>query len=155
MADIIQFLIEWGYLGMFLSAIISGSVLPFSSEVVLAALIHPSTHLNPWLCVFIASIGNTLGGMTCYLIGRLGRLDWLEKYFHLKKSKIEKMQTYLNKRSAFIAFFSFLPILGDVIPATLGLMRSNVYKVCISMFLGKFIRYIIVAYAIIEAYSII
>ena len=39
----INFLIEWGYLGMFLSAVLAGSVVPFSSEAVLAALVLGET----------------------------------------------------------------------------------------------------------------
>ena len=104
----IDFLIQWGYLGMFLSAVLAGSVVPFSSEAVLAALVLPSTGLNPVICLIAASVGNLLGSLTCYGMGRLGRMDWLEKYFHMKREKVERMQAYLNGRSAFMAFFAFL-----------------------------------------------
>jgi nanoRNase/pAp phosphatase (c-di-AMP/oligoRNAs hydrolase) len=53
---VIQFLIDWGYLGMFLSALIAGTVVPFSSEAVLVALI--SMGLNPIACVLAATAGN-------------------------------------------------------------------------------------------------
>ena len=43
----IQFLIHWGYLGLFISALLAGSLVPFSSEVVLGALVIPATGLNP------------------------------------------------------------------------------------------------------------
>lgn len=151
----INFLIEWGYLGMFLSALLAGSAVPFSSEVVLAALLHPSTGLNPVLCVLSASAGNLLGSLTCYWLGHLGKMEWLVKYFHMKEEKIVRMQAYLNGRSAFMAFFAFMPIIGTLIAVALGFLRSNIYVVSISMFIGKLLRYIAVAVATIETYHAI
>lgn len=143
----IDFLIQWGYLGMFLSAVLAGSVVPFSSEAVLAALVLPSTGLSPVICLIAASVGNLLGSLTCYGMGRLGRMDWLEKYFHMKREKVERMQAYLNGRSAFMAFFAFLPIIGSVIAVALGFLRSNIWVVSASMLLGKVLRYVLVILA--------
>ena len=140
----IDFLIQWGYLG---SAVLAGSVVPFSSEAVLAALVLPSTGLNPVICLIAASVGNLLGSLTCYGMGRLGRMDWLEKYFHMKREKVERMQAYLNGRSAFMAFFAFLPIIGSVIAVALGFLRSNIWVVSASMLLGKVLRYVLVILA--------
>lgn len=147
MDAVINFLIEWGYVGMFLSALLAGSVVPFSSEAVLAALLHPSTGLNPVICVLSASVGNLLGSLTCYWLGHLGKMEWLVKYCHMKEEKIIRMQNYLNGRSAFMAFFAFLPIVGTLIAVALGFLRSNIYVVSISMFVGKLLRYILVALA--------
>ena len=80
-------------------------------------------------------------------MGRLGRMDWLEKYFHMKREKVERMQAYLNGRSAFMAFFAFLPIIGSVIAVALGFLRSNIWVVSASMLLGKVLRYVLVILA--------
>lgn len=149
----IDFLIEWGYVGMFLSALLAGSAIPFSSEAVLAALLHPSTGLNPVICVLTASVGNLLGSLTCYWLGHLGKMEWLVKYFHMKEEKIIRMQAYLNGRSAFMAFFAFLPIIGTLIAVALGFLRSNIYAVSISMFAGKLLRYILVALAALGVFN--
>ena len=74
-----QILIDWGYPGLFISALLAGSIVPFSSEIVLLGLVKLG--LDPALCLISASLGNTAGGMTCYYMGRLGRVDWIEKYF--------------------------------------------------------------------------
>lgn len=149
----INFLIEWGYVGMFLSALLAGSAVPFSSEAVLAALVHPSTGLNPIICILTASAGNLLGSLTCYWLGTLGKMEWLVKYFHMKEEKIVRMQEYLNGRSAFMAFFAFLPIVGTVIAVALGFLKSNVYIVSISMFTGKVLRYVIVVLAALGVFN--
>lgn len=91
---LIQLLIDWGYVGLFISALLAGSIIPFSSEIVMIALVKVG--LNPALCVLSATLGNTLGGMTCYYMGRLGRMDWIEKYFKVKREKIERMQHFLQ-----------------------------------------------------------
>lgn len=140
----IDFLIHWGYLGLFVSSILAGSVLPFSSEVVLAALILPSVGLSPWLCLAIATVGNIIGGMTCYYLGHLGKISWIEKYLRISEVKVRKTMRYLHNKSAWMAFFAFLPIVGSVITVSLGFMRSNPYIVCASMSLGKVIRYLII-----------
>ena len=49
MDALVQFLIDWGYLGMFFSALLAGSVVPFSSEAVLAALVLPGTGLSMFI----------------------------------------------------------------------------------------------------------
>lgn len=146
MDSLIQFLIDWGYWGMFISALLAGSVIPFSSEAVLIALVHPATGLDPLLCLFSASTGNILGSSTCFALGHLGKMDWLEKYFHMKPEKIKNMQVYLNKKSAFMAFFAFLPLVGTLIVVALGFLRSNFWVVLISMSIGKILRYLTIIY---------
>lgn len=111
--------------------------------------------LDPALCLISASLGNTAGGMTCYYMGRLGRVDWIEKYFKVKKEKIDKMQRFLRGKGALMAFFAFLPAIGEVISMALGFMRSNVWLTTASMFAGKLIRYIILLKAMQEALNLV
>lgn len=147
-----QLLIDWGYIGLFLSALLAGSIIPFSSELVMITLVKVG--LNPALCVVAATLGNTVGGMTCYYMGRLGKTDWIEKYFKVKKEKIDKMQHFLQGKGALMAFFAFLPFVGEVIAVALGFMRSNVILTTSSMFVGKLIRYIVMLLILQGALSI-
>lgn len=139
MDALIQFLVDWGYLGLFISAFVAGSIVPFSSEAVM--VIFAQMGLSPVICVLLATMGNTLGGMTCYWMGHLGKIDWIEKYFGVKRTKIERMQRFLQGKGALMGFFTFLPFAGEAIAIALGFMRSNVWLTAISMFVGKFIRY--------------
>jgi len=143
---LIQLLITWGYHGMFISAFVAGSVLPFASEVVLAGLM--ALDLNPIGLLVTATLGNTLGGMTCYYIGHLGKIVWIEKYLHIKREKLEKTQRFLQGKGSFMAFFAFVPILGSAITVTLGLMRGNPWITCFSMMLGKALRYYLLIQAL-------
>lgn len=143
---LIQILIDWGYPGLFISALLAGSIIPFSSELVMVALVKVG--LSPALCVLFATLGNTLGGMTCYYMGHIGKTDWIEKYFKVKKEKIDKMQRFLQGKGALMAFFAFLPFVGEAIAIALGFMRSNVALTTASMFAGKLIRYIVMLLAL-------
>lgn len=135
---------EYGYIGLFLASFLAATILPLGSEVVFAALI--AMGMDVWICVAVASVGNWMGGMTNYYLGRLGKIEWIEKYLKVKKEKIDKIQSWLEGKGAGMAFFSFLPIVGDIIAIALGYMRANVYIVNITMFIGKFLRYVVIIY---------
>ena len=108
----IQLLIEWGLPGLFISALLAGSIVPFSSELVLVALVKLG--LPPTACLISAALGNTVGGMTCYYMGRLGKISWIEKYFKVKKEKVDKMVNFLQGKGALMALSAFLPAIGGL-----------------------------------------
>lgn len=135
----IDFLIQYGYWGFFVASFLSATVLPFPSEVVLFALLHMGA--SPWLCVLFGTVGNTLGGLTCYWIGSKGKIEWMEKYLGISKEKVDSVHGWVSQKGAPMAFFSFLPFIGDVINVALGFLQSNLKRVTFYMALGKFARY--------------
>lgn len=141
---IIEFLTEYGYLGMLASAFLAGSFLPFSSEAVMLGLL--AAGLDPWGLILYGTAGNVLGGLLNYGVGRMGRLDWIEKYLHVKKKDLDKAQRFMAGRGAWMGFFAFLPILGSAITILLGLMRANMVISTTSMAIGKFMRYALLVY---------
>lgn len=151
--SLMQLLIEWGLPGLFISALLAGSIVPFSSELILVALVKLG--LNPTACLVAAALGNTAGGMTCYYVGRLGKISWIEKYFKVKEAKVDKMVVFLQGKGALMAFFAFLPAIGEVIAIALGFMRSNVWITTASMFAGKLIRYILLLYVLENAWNVV
>ncbi|MBO5720699.1 MAG: DedA family protein [Bacteroidales bacterium] len=141
--DIVAQFSEWGYIGLFIASFISGTVLPLCSEAVLIFLV--SAGYDTAIALSVATIGNSLGGATCYYLGRLGKLSWIEKYLKIKPEKLNKGTRFVQKGpGAVVAFLSFLPIWGELIIVALGYMRANVLTTNISMLLGKFIRYVCV-----------
>lgn len=141
-----EILVDFGYWGMFVSALLAGSVLPFNSEVVIGAL--KVAGLDPWLLLLAGTVGNVAGGLFNYWIGTFGRLDWIEKYLRIKEEKIERAQRFMRGRGALMAFFAFLPIIGSAITVALGLMRANLPVTVVSMTTGKFLRYAIIVFGI-------
>lgn len=140
----LDLLVDYGPIGMLIASFIAGSVFPFSSEAVMLAML--AAGVDPWELVITASIGNVAGSMFNYGVGRLGRLDWIEKYLHVKKESLDRAQRFMGGHGAWMGFFAFLPILGSAISILLGLMRANIIITLISITLGKVMRYLIVAW---------
>ena len=137
-------LAEYGYWGLLLASFLAATILPFSSEVVFAALI--AAGMDIWTSILYATAGNAAGGATCYYLGRLGKMEWLEKWFKIKPDKIDKTIRWMHGKGAVTGFFGFLPAVGDVMLVALGFMRANVPVVMISMTLGKFLRYLLIGF---------
>ncbi len=137
-------LIGLGYLGLFIASFLAATVVPFSSEVVFTGMVFGG--LDAWTCVFVATAGNWLGGMSCYYLGHLGKIEWIEKYLRIKKEKLDKFTDKMNKYGDWFAFFSFLPGVGDIIAVASGYFRCRWWVVAISMLAGKFVRYIVWMY---------
>jgi membrane protein YqaA with SNARE-associated domain len=130
-----------GYLGLFLASFLAATVVPFSSEIVFSAMVFGG--FDPWICVLVATAGNWSGGMTCYLLGRLGKMEWIEKYFRVKKERVDKFSEKIRKYGDWFAFFSFLPGVGDIIAVASGFFRCRWWVVAAAMLAGKFVRYVI------------
>lgn len=144
MDALIPILESYGYWGLFVAAFIAGSVFPWSSEAIMLAL--QATGLDPLGLVLYGTVGNVLGSMFNFGVGHLGRIDWIEKYLHVKKESLDKAERFMHGHGAWIGFFAFLPIIGSAITIMLGLMRANVFISVISISLGKFLRYAILVY---------
>jgi membrane protein YqaA with SNARE-associated domain len=146
MDAIVQFFIDWGYIGLFLSALLAGSILPFSSELVLTVLVQMGA--DPMGCFLAASVGNTIGGLICYWLGYLGNMQWIERWLKIDHSKMQRVEGKVRKYGAWMGVFGVLPWVGDVIIVLLGLMRCNIYVTTFTMFVGKAGRYLLMVLAL-------
>ena len=146
MDALIQLLTEYGYLGMLAAAFLAGSFFPFSSELVMVGLM--AAGLDPLLLVVYCTVGNVLGSVFNYGVGYMGRIDWIEKYLHVRKEKLERTRQFLAGRGAWMGILAFLPILGSVVTIVLGLMRANMTITFISITIGKFLRYLLLVYGV-------
>lgn len=146
MSWIISFLIDWGYWGMLAAAFLAGSFFPFSSEAVMAG--WQAAGLEPLPLVIYGSIGNVLGSMFNYGVGRMGKMEWIEKYLHVKKKSLDKAERFMAGRGAWMGFFAFLPLLGSAITIVLGLTRANIPISILSITIGKVLRYVLLVYGL-------
>jgi len=126
--------------GLFLSAFIASTLLPGGSELVLVYLYseNPARYL---LLLSIASLGNTLGAMSSWGIGRL--LAWrfparCWKDEHVKA--IARLQRYGSP----VLLLSWLPFIGDPLCVAAGWMRLHWLKVLLFIAIGKLLRYLFV-----------
>ena len=135
---------EVGYVGLFFASFLAATIIPFSSDAIVVTMV--ALGYDAFQTIAIATIGNTLGGVSSYGLGWLGKWDWIEKYLKIKKEKIEKMRQRIQKYTGLAAFLTWLPFIGDVIAVTLGFLKINFFKVAIFMTTGKLARYIVIVY---------
>jgi membrane protein YqaA with SNARE-associated domain len=138
--------LEWGLVGLFLASFLAATVLPFSSEAVLGAMA-----LGPWSFValwFVASAGNTLGGMSSYGLGRLGDLDRIARWLRTDPAKAQYWGRRIERYGSWAALMTWVPVIGDPIAIALGLGRAPAWPVCVLMFAGKAARYAVLLYLI-------
>ncbi len=74
-------------------------------------------------------------------------MEWIEKYRGVTPKQMERATRFIHERGAWMALFSFLPVVGDAILIVLGLMRAHIGIVTISMSIGKLARYAILVAA--------
>jgi membrane protein YqaA with SNARE-associated domain len=118
---------------LFASSFLAATLLPGGSEAVLFGVLK----LDPqqyWPALAVATLGNTLGGMSSYLIGRIvpqrgeiKALDWIKRY------------------GSPALLLAWVPILGDPLCVAAGWLRVNPWRSALFMALGKFARYLVIA----------
>ena len=99
--------LELGLLGLFISSFIAATIIPFSSELVLSFLLANQYPLE--MCLFTATLGNWLGGISSYGLGRLGEWTYIKYFTGLDKTKIKKVREKVNKWKSPLAFFCWFP----------------------------------------------
>jgi len=124
-------------LSRFTSSFLSATLLPGSSEVLLVALLISGVS-QPWLINLIATMGNSLGGVTNVILGR---------FFPLRKTSRwqEKAQHYLKRYGAATLLLSWMPVIGDLLCLLAGWMRIAWGPVIFFLCLGKGLRYAVLA----------
>ena len=127
---------------MFASAFLSATVLPGNSEIIFIVLAIPKLALGTWLStdifllLFMATLGNGLGSLTTYGIGR-----WLPQ-FRPKNHRTLWVMKQLQRYGSLTLLLSWLPVVGDLFCALAGWLRLNFIVSCFFIFLGKLVRYV-------------
>ncbi len=118
---------------LLVAAFLAATLIPLSSEAALFAVLRLHQDLL-WPALGIATLGNTLGGLTSYAIGRL---------FAKKKPlrQVESVQRY----GAPVLALAWLPLVGDALCVAAGWLRLGWISVALWQAAGRFVRYWLVA----------
>ena len=130
---------------LFFSAFISSTLFPGGSEAVLAYLASEAEH-PLFLLVTIATLGNTLGAMTSWGIGRLISIRYSAE--KLSKTSQQKAVERIQKYGSPILLLSWLPVVGDPLCVAAGWLRIHWLPGLLFIMLGKLLRYIVVIYIV-------
>ena len=84
-----------------------------------------------------------LGGLTSYWIGWLGRWDWIERWFKVKREKLEQQKGHVDRYGVWLALFTWLPVVGDLFAIALGFYRVRPKMSAFYMLVGRFARFLV------------
>lgn len=132
-----------GYLILFGSAFLAATLLPFYSEVILIGMLAKGA--DPWIAVLVASLGNTLGALVNYVLGRYLLHYQDRRWFYVKPHQLESTQRWFQRYGSWSLLFAWLPIGGDALTFIAGVMKVRMDVFLLLVGLGKFLRYLVVA----------
>ena len=139
-------LIHLGYLGMFLSAFLAATILPFSSEIVLSALY--SSGLNGLSLLIVASLGNVLGSAVNYALGFKFGKEIATQRLKVSKATFDRASHTFTKWGKWSLFLCWVPIIGDPITLVAGVLRSPLWFFILAVTLSKTARYAALLYVL-------
>lgn len=135
-----EWLLNLGYLGLFIGSLLAATVIPFSSDFLLIGMLAAGGNVV-WTVV-VASLGNWSGGMISYWMGRAGKWEWIEKWFKVKRETLERQKSRIDRWGSWLAFLSWLPLVGDLFALGLGFYKVNHWQVALFMLIGKTVRFV-------------
>ena len=135
-----------GAWGLFVSAFVSATIAPGGSEAVLAFLVAQA-ETPPALLLSIATVGNTLGALTTWLLGALAAAGW--GMADGRRRRNEKSLERVRRWGVPILLFSWLPIVGDGLCFAGGWLKLPFIRSLVAITIGKALRYAVVVYAFI------
>ncbi len=118
---------------LFTSSFLAATLLPGGSELALVAVLkmHPNQY---WLALGVATLGNTLGGLSSYFIGRV-----------IPQKQSLRGLPALKKYGSPALLLSWVPVIGDPLCVAAGWLRFNFLLAALFIALGKFARYWVIA----------
>jgi membrane protein YqaA with SNARE-associated domain len=132
-----------GLWGLFASAFISSTIAPGGSEVVLAYMVSTDLYSSPVLLI-VATLGNTLGALTTWGLGMMAAKKF--PLASLLPPKQQQALTIIEKRGIWVLFFSWLPVIGDVLCFAGGWLKLPFISACLIILFGKFARYAMIVW---------
>lgn len=141
-----------GYWGLFLASFLAATIVPMGSEGLLSLML--AHNYSPLLLLAVATLGNWLGGLTSFALGWWGKYHWIEKYLRIPHAQTERFKKFATGKESWIALFTWLPLVGDVLAVVLGLLRAPIVPVMVGMLAGKLIRYAIWGYLTLRAIAL-
>jgi membrane protein YqaA with SNARE-associated domain len=128
---------------LFLLAFSAATLLPGGSEAALVAMAALSAH-SIWTLLAVASVGNILGSVLNYWMGRVALHYQDRKWFPVSRAALDKSQHWFARWGQWAVLLAWAPIIGDPITVAAGVMRMNFVRFVILVSLSKTLRYMAV-----------
>ncbi len=135
------------YLLLFTSALLAATIFPAQSETVLAGLILNGQH-SFWLLIAVATLGNTLGAVINWWLGRYLEHFHDKRWFPVKTATLERAQAQFQRYGWWSLLLSWVPIVGDPLTVVAGLMRMPLLPFVLVVAVAKGGRYLVLGWLV-------
>jgi membrane protein YqaA with SNARE-associated domain len=133
-----------GYAGLFWASLLAATILPFQSEVVLFGMLLTDRYGVVPL-VLVASVGNILGSIVNYVLGRgLARFED-RPWFPADRVKIARAEAWYHAYGRWSLLLSWVPVIGDPLTIVAGVLRESFPVFLLLVSIAKVARYVAVA----------
>ena len=133
-----------GYAGLFLAAFGAATLLPLGSEALLAGLLAAGGH-STWALIAFASLGNVLGSLVNWLLGRYLEHFRHRRWFPFSERQLDQAQRHYHRYGRWTLLLSWAPLIGDPLTLVAGVMREPWWSFLLIVGLAKALRYLVVA----------
>jgi len=125
---------------VFGSAFLAATVLPFYSEVVLAAALA-DTEIDRVLLWSVATLGNTLGAVMNWGIGLYAAHFQGRRWFPATPAQMQKAESWFAKYGVWSLLMAWLPVVGDALTVIAGILKVRFSIFLVLVAVGKGARY--------------
>ncbi|MEA2003462.1 MAG: YqaA family protein [archaeon] len=132
------------YISLFFTSFLASTVLPLGSEAYVAYI--TGVGHTPILIVLVASVGNFLGSLTTYYVGLMGEKTILSRHIGKDNKKYVRTKSFFDRYGTPALFFSWVPLVGDVLVFFAGMARTDIHKFTLFVFSGKLVRYVVIVF---------
>lgn len=134
------------YTGLFLAAFGAATLLPLQSEALLVGLLLSDNYWM-WLLLTVATVGNVLGSLVNWWLGRAIERFRERRWFPVSAAQLEKAQTHYQRYGHWSLLLSWVPVIGDPLTLVAGVMREPLGRFLLIVTLAKGARYGVLALA--------
>jgi membrane protein YqaA with SNARE-associated domain len=134
-------LVEYG--ALFAAAFLSATIFPFQSEAVLFGMLV-AEHYQGWLLIFVASLGNILGSVANWFLGRFFARFEDRRWFPVSRNQVEKAEAWYHRYGRWTLLLSWVPVIGDPLTIVAGVLREPLRVFIPLVALAKTGRYLAV-----------
>jgi len=133
-----------GYLSLFTISFLAATILPFSSELMLASMLSIENY-NRTLLITFSSLGNILGSVFNWVLGFYFIKLQNKKWFPFNQEQILKSSQWFEKYGKWSLLFAWVPIIGDPLTFVAGTMKTKFFIFLILVGIGKISRYLFIS----------
>ncbi|MER9656610.1 DedA family protein [Mesorhizobium sp. M0152] len=131
------------YAGLFLAALLAATILPMQSEAVLVGLLL--VDYSPWPLIAVASVGNVLGSVINWVLGRGIERFRGRRWFPMNHAQLQRAQMWYRRYGKWSLLLSWLPVVGDPLTVVAGVLREPFRVFLVLVTAAKVGRYLVLA----------